>query len=165
MNLFMRRPGYPRKGAIAILPEMPPVETIGIRSGKSCRRSRSIRGRFMSITRCSQDFLPMLAAAMPSKSDVRTGNYMVYINKEFGYRVDGLDYSDNMEYVRANLSYNGIQDAELFKADFFELVPAKKYDLVFSGGFAEHFDDHELVVGNTQNGRSLADSSSSSCPI
>jgi SAM-dependent methyltransferase len=75
-----------------------------------------------------------------------TGNYMVYINKEFGYRVDGLDYSDNLEYVRANLSYNGIQDAELFKADFFELVPVKKYDLVVSGGFAEHFDDHELVV-------------------
>jgi len=75
-----------------------------------------------------------------------TGNYMIYINKEFGYRVDGLDYSDNMEYVRANLSCNGVQNAELISADFFEFVPAKKYDLVLSGGFAEHFDDHELVV-------------------
>jgi SAM-dependent methyltransferase len=75
-----------------------------------------------------------------------TGNYMIYINKEFGYRVDGLDYSDNMEYVRANLLYNGIEDSELFRADFFEFAPARKYDLVLSGGFAEHFDDHELVV-------------------
>ena len=75
-----------------------------------------------------------------------SGNYMIYINKEFGYRVDGLDYSDNMEYVRANLSYNGIQDAELLSADFFQTTPTRKYDLVFSGGFAEHFDDHELVV-------------------
>jgi 2-polyprenyl-3-methyl-5-hydroxy-6-metoxy-1,4-benzoquinol methylase len=75
-----------------------------------------------------------------------TGNFMVYINKEFGYRVDGLDYSDNLEYVRTNLTYNGIHDAELIKADFFEFVPARKYDLVLSGGFAEHFDDHELVV-------------------
>jgi SAM-dependent methyltransferase len=75
-----------------------------------------------------------------------TGNCMIYINKEFGYRVDGLDYSDNMEYVRANLSHNGILDADLFSADFFEFAPAKKYDLVLSGGFAEHFDDHELVV-------------------
>jgi SAM-dependent methyltransferase len=74
------------------------------------------------------------------------GNYMIYLNKEFGYRVDGLDYSDNMEYVRANLSYNGIQDAELFSADFFQTAPAKQYDLVFSGGFVEHFDNHELVV-------------------
>lgn len=75
-----------------------------------------------------------------------TGNYMIYINKEFGYRVDGLDYSDNMEYVRANLAYNGIHDAALFNADVFEFVPPKKYDLVLSGGFAEHFDDYELVV-------------------
>src|ERR1039458_5873969 len=51
-----------------------------------------------------------------------------------------------MEYVRANLSYNGILDAELFSADFFEFMPPKQYDLVLSGGFAEHFDDHELVI-------------------
>lgn len=75
-----------------------------------------------------------------------TGNYMIYINKEFGYRVDGLDYADNLEYVRANLSYNGVQDSQLFNADVFEFTPPKKYDLVLSGGFAEHFDDHELVV-------------------
>jgi SAM-dependent methyltransferase len=75
-----------------------------------------------------------------------TGSYMVYINKEFGYRVDGLDYSHNMDYVRANLLHNGIQDSELFHADFFEFTPPKKYDLVLSGGFAEHFDDYELVV-------------------
>jgi SAM-dependent methyltransferase len=30
--------------------------------------------------------------------------------------------------------------------DFFEFAPRKKYDLVLSGGFAEHFDDYELVV-------------------
>jgi SAM-dependent methyltransferase len=75
-----------------------------------------------------------------------TGNFMIYINKEFGYRVDGLDYSNNMDYVRANLSYNGIHDAGLFSADFFTSIPDKKYDLVVSGGFAEHFDDHELAV-------------------
>jgi len=75
-----------------------------------------------------------------------TGNHMIYINKEFGYRVDGLDYSDNMEYVRANLSCNGIQDSELFSADFFDFAPPKQYDLVLSGGFAEHFDDHETVI-------------------
>ncbi len=75
-----------------------------------------------------------------------TGSYKIYINKEFGYRIDGLDYSDNMEYVRVNLLHNGIHDSELFNADFFKFVPTKKYDLVLSGGFAEHFDDHELVV-------------------
>lgn len=75
-----------------------------------------------------------------------TGNFMIYVNKEFGYRIDGLDYSNNMEYVRANLAFNGISNANLFKQEFFEFLPPIKYDLVFSAGFAEHFDDYELVV-------------------
>jgi cyclopropane fatty-acyl-phospholipid synthase-like methyltransferase len=75
-----------------------------------------------------------------------SGNYMVYLAKEFGYRVSGLDYSNNMDYVRANLLYNGIEDADLFNVDFFEFKPSRKYDLVLSGGFVEHFDDYEAVV-------------------
>jgi 2-polyprenyl-3-methyl-5-hydroxy-6-metoxy-1,4-benzoquinol methylase len=75
-----------------------------------------------------------------------TGSYMIYLNKEFGYRIDGLDYSDNMDYVRANLQHNGVAGSQLFNADFFEFAPPKKYDLVLSGGFAEHFDDYESVV-------------------
>jgi cyclopropane fatty-acyl-phospholipid synthase-like methyltransferase len=75
-----------------------------------------------------------------------SGNYMIYIAKEFGYRISGLDYSDNMDYVRANLAFNGIRDADLFNIDFFDFKPAKKYDLVLSGGFVEHFDDYEGVV-------------------
>jgi len=74
------------------------------------------------------------------------GNYMVYLNKEFGYRVDGIDYSDKLDYVRANLEYNRIFDSKLFAGDFFEFSPSEQYDLVFSGGFVEHFDDYELVV-------------------
>lgn len=74
------------------------------------------------------------------------GNFMVYLNKEFGYRVDGLDYSDDLNYVRANLEYNGIHDAELFAADLFKFAPPRKYDLVFSSGLVEHFDDQDLVV-------------------
>jgi len=75
-----------------------------------------------------------------------SGNYMVYIAKEFGYRISGLDYSNNMEYVRANLELNGIRYGDLFNVDFFDFRPSKKYDLVLSGGFVEHFDDYEGVV-------------------
>ena len=74
------------------------------------------------------------------------GNFMVYLNKEFGYRVDGLDYSDQLDYVRANLLYNGISDSELFHVDIFDFVPPRQYDLVLSGGFVEHFDNYKLVV-------------------
>jgi 2-polyprenyl-3-methyl-5-hydroxy-6-metoxy-1,4-benzoquinol methylase len=100
----------------------------------------------MNITPCFRDFFPRTGGGDAIEIGCGTGNFMVYINQEFGYRVDGLDYSDNLEYVRANLTYNRIQDAELFQAVFFEFVPAKKHDLVLSGSIAEHFDDQDLVV-------------------
>jgi SAM-dependent methyltransferase len=74
------------------------------------------------------------------------GNFMIYLHNEFGYRIDGVDYCGNMDYVRRNLQHNGIYDSNLYDADFFTFVPRQQYDLVFSGGFVEHFDDHELVI-------------------
>lgn len=72
---------------------------------------------------------------------------MIYLNKEYGYRVSGIDYSKHMDYVRKNLRNNGIDDAELFNADLFQFNPDKKYNVVFSSGFVEHFDDYVSVVG------------------
>jgi len=74
------------------------------------------------------------------------GNYMIYLAKEFGYRVSGIDYSDNLPYAHENLRLNGLSEAELFNCDFFQFLPPRLYDLVFSSGFVEHFDDYELVV-------------------
>jgi SAM-dependent methyltransferase len=74
------------------------------------------------------------------------GNFMIYLNKEFGYSVDGLDYSENLEYTRANLERNSVHDAKLYHENAFDFVPETKYDLVFSAGFVEHFDDHNLAV-------------------
>jgi SAM-dependent methyltransferase len=71
---------------------------------------------------------------------------MIYLAKEFGYRVSGIDYSDGIPYTRENLLFNGISDAELFHCDLFQFVPPRQYDLVFSQGFVEHFDDHQSVV-------------------
>jgi 2-polyprenyl-3-methyl-5-hydroxy-6-metoxy-1,4-benzoquinol methylase len=71
---------------------------------------------------------------------------MIYLAKEFGYRVSGIDYADGLSYVRENLRFNGIFDAELFHCDLFQFVSPRQYDLVFSQGFVEHFDDYELVV-------------------
>lgn len=74
------------------------------------------------------------------------GNYLVYLAKEFGYRVSGIDYSSNVGYVRENLKRNGIEPAGLFDCDLFTFTPPRLYDLVFSVGFVEHFDDHQTVV-------------------
>ena len=74
------------------------------------------------------------------------GNFMVYLAKEFGYRVSGIDYSDRLDYTRANLEFHGVPLGNLYQADFFAFKPPMQFDLVFSSGFVEHFTDHVLVI-------------------
>ncbi len=74
------------------------------------------------------------------------GNFLIYLNKEYGYTASGIDYSEHLDYTRENLRFNGVEPLELIKADFFTYEPRRLYDLVFSSGFVEHFEDHELVV-------------------
>jgi 2-polyprenyl-3-methyl-5-hydroxy-6-metoxy-1,4-benzoquinol methylase len=74
------------------------------------------------------------------------GNFLVYLAKEFGYRVSGIDYSEMLEYTRANLKYHNVPVGDLYQADLFSFQSPIKYDLVFSSGFVEHFTDHLLVV-------------------
>lgn len=74
------------------------------------------------------------------------GNWMIYLNKEYGYRVSGIDYSEYMDYVKTNMQLNGIEDYDLFNEDFLHFKPKGLYDLVFSAGFVEHFEDYEGVV-------------------
>lgn len=74
------------------------------------------------------------------------GNYLVYLNKEFGYTVSGIDYSDRLDYVEANLAYHKVPVGRLINADLFKFVPDERYDLVFSHGFVEHFSDPQSVL-------------------
>jgi len=76
------------------------------------------------------------------------GLYAVYFYKN-GFRdVTLLDYHMNRDVVREferinNLPENSIQ---CIHTDFFAFTPGKKYDVVFSSGFVEHFEDTEDVI-------------------
>lgn len=71
------------------------------------------------------------------------GGLLVYFNKEFGYRPAGIDYCPRLDMVRATLEMNGCDAAEdLFQGDLFEFTPPRQYDVVFSAGFVEHFEDY-----------------------
>ncbi len=61
------------------------------------------KGRSMSNIPVLSRFLSHAGGGDAIEIGCGTGSYMIYLNKEFGYRIDGLDYSDNMDYVRANL--------------------------------------------------------------
>ena len=75
------------------------------------------------------------------------GSWMSYFAKEFGYSVSGIEYAPMAaELTKRNLEYLNIP-AEIFTEDFLSYKFKKKYDVVFSGGFIEHFDKPLEVIG------------------
>ncbi len=75
------------------------------------------------------------------------GGWLAYFHKQFGCRVDGLEYTRNgAALTKRNLAYQGI-DGEIFEQDLFDNdLPAEAYDLVCSFGFIEHFDNPDKAV-------------------
>lgn len=77
------------------------------------------------------------------------GGWMAYYHQNFGYSVDGIEYvPDAAELTKANMKCLGIDDATIWCEDFFSIDTADyDYDVVFSAGFIEHFDDFTGVCG------------------
>jgi SAM-dependent methyltransferase len=71
-----------------------------------------------------------------------------YFAKRFGLRVSGLDYSAvGCEKARRILERDGV-DGEILCADLWEQrkVPTSRYDVVFSFGLVEHFEDTAGII-------------------
>ena len=76
------------------------------------------------------------------------GQFLAYFSEKFGYIPYALDYSDTgCEKLRENFKLLNI-DLNLIQRDFFgDLSDLQKFDIVFSSGFIEHFNDLDEVVG------------------
>ncbi|HEY7227659.1 MAG TPA: class I SAM-dependent methyltransferase [Nitrososphaeraceae archaeon] len=77
------------------------------------------------------------------------GRYLVYIAKNFKYNAHSLDYSKiGNEQTMKNFTTAGIPveiyDRDLFSENFNKGIPL--FDIVYSLGFIEHFQDLNLVV-------------------
>jgi SAM-dependent methyltransferase len=75
------------------------------------------------------------------------GRWMGYFNKKFGYRVSGIEYAENAaEITKQNMKMQNI-DAEVIVQDFLTFDCSRhSYNIVFSAGFVEHFQDTAPVV-------------------
>lgn len=76
------------------------------------------------------------------------GNYAIYFKKYFNYSPTLLDYVIDDKVISKLLKINGLNkyDLEVIEADFFKYNCKKKYDVVFSLGFIEHFEDTFDVI-------------------
>jgi len=98
----------------------------------------------------------LFQSTLPKRKDFRflevgcyPGSRIWYFNKYFGYQGHGLEYVDwcckRAEEFLAAVDV----EAELINEDFFSFTPPKeekKWDVVGSFGFVEHFEDVEDVV-------------------
>lgn len=75
------------------------------------------------------------------------GYFSVYFMKYFGYRVSLLDYFIDEDIVSDLVNYNEIQQKiDIIELDIFSESINRKFDVVFSSGFIEHFNDSESVI-------------------
>lgn len=98
-------------------------------------------------------FDPVLSKVLPVDASLSAleigcypGNYMVYLSRRFGYRVSGLDFMTDVTRMRPLLEQAGARVDDLIEADFLKYSTDKRWDVVSSFGFVEHFEDLEFVL-------------------
>lgn len=101
------------------------------------------------------EILDILGRHIPRGEELRVleiggapGQYLAYIAREFDCRVTSMDYSSTgCEATRHNFELLEL-DAEVIEADLFgdEMSHFTPFDVVYSLGFVEHFDDMTNVV-------------------
>jgi len=75
------------------------------------------------------------------------GRYLVFMYKNFGYKIHSLDYS-NMGYEKTLKNFEMLKiPVEVYNSDLFSAkLNLQKFDIVYSLGFIEHFNDLNLVI-------------------
>lgn len=76
------------------------------------------------------------------------GLYSVYFYKKLGLQPTLIDFVVKKEIINSVEKGNGVPEntIEVIPGDFFNYQSEKKYDVVFSWGFIEHFKDIDLVI-------------------
>ncbi len=80
------------------------------------------------------------------------GNYLIKFHELFWLHPSGIEYSEpGVRVLEQNFKANNI-DADIIHGDFFDTKFLSenewKYDIVYSMGFIEHFDDPRSVIEN-----------------
>jgi 2-polyprenyl-3-methyl-5-hydroxy-6-metoxy-1,4-benzoquinol methylase len=76
-----------------------------------------------------------------------SSGWLPYFARTYGFTVSGIDYSDiGCRLAEENLRMQGIPFDEIICQDLFEWRSEKKYDVIFSYGVVEHFEQPERVI-------------------
>jgi SAM-dependent methyltransferase len=73
------------------------------------------------------------------------GRFLNYLARKFGYRVFGVDFVPQAAAIPGWLAELGVE-AQVAVEDFFRFQPGRRYDVVASFGFVEHFANWQEVL-------------------
>ena len=76
------------------------------------------------------------------------GQFLAYLAKEFGYSAHAIDYS-SIGCDKTLEAFEGVNlDLTIWNRDIFcDISDLPLFDIVFSMGFIEHFNDLDAIVG------------------
>src|SRR5690554_4610088 len=97
-------------------------------------------------------FEPFVGRLVKGKSFIEIGGfpgiYAAYFYRKGVKDTSILDFHIDSHVVRQLEKANGLPEGAIrcIEGDFFAFTPDRTYDVVFSSGFAEHFEDTEDVI-------------------
>lgn len=95
---------------------------------------------------CWGKFLPEDSSLSCLEIGCVPGKLLVFLNKKYGYKIKGVDYSEAITSVEENFKSNGIHEYKLYHEDFISFPLNIKADIVISLGFVEHFYNFKDVI-------------------
>lgn len=102
---------------------------------------------FKSLNKVLQSHLPKDNKMTVFEIGCAIGSYLIYFHKNFGYRVAGADYTEEGVLIaKKNFACFNIKTSKIYHQDIFSNNIKEQFDVVFSGGFVEHFSDLRLVI-------------------
>ncbi|MDP1808378.1 MAG: class I SAM-dependent methyltransferase [Actinomycetota bacterium] len=116
----------------------------------NCRLPNVVDGNF-SFDRCLRDeLLRSLAGCRGEVLEVGCvpGKWLAFMAEDMGLVPSGIDFSKSgVECTLRNLEMLGIEHGRIVCGDFLKLPADRRFDVVLSLGFIEHFSDVDAVVG------------------
>ena len=74
------------------------------------------------------------------------GRYLACLADKYLLKPTALDYNSDVSKIEACFRAFGVSEYTLVQEDFLNYRPDRKYDLVLSNGFAEHFTNYDEVL-------------------
>ena len=102
---------------------------------------------FIKIDRVFKKYLPKNSNLKFLEIGCSPGRWLIYFNKEFGYQTTGVEYTEiGAKLSKKNLIASDVV-GQILNEDIFKTSLTKEsFDIVFSYGFLEHFQDSENII-------------------